>query len=313
MIHVISGWLNNEHQEISNIRWFLDKVLLQTLTRYAVPGFIMISGCLLLNPKREVGIKKIKKYILKMLCILGIFGFGYCLLEYITILGFSNGFKLIYKSISDLLQEDVWVHLWYIYMLIGLYIITPILRNFIEFADTSTTKFMLGTLFFISMVIPTLNEIFNIQITQFYLESFKYIFIYLMGYYVVNTDIIKEKNIYIGGIFGIVSYALLGYFKQTGSQTNLFIILETMLIVKLFSSGKIKIKNNKWIDCISKYSLGIYLIHQFWLNLLYKIVGVFPDRFPILIGELIVFLYALILSIISSIILYKLPIIKKIW
>lgn len=28
-----------------------------------------------------------------------------------------------------------WVHMWYIYMLIGLYMLTPVLRSFVKIAD----------------------------------------------------------------------------------------------------------------------------------------------------------------------------------
>ena len=73
------------------------------------------------------------------------------------------------------------------------------------------------------------------------------------------------------------------------------------------------IKNNKIIECISKYSLPIYLVHPFWLNILNKGLGIYPDVLPDIIGEIVFFMYALILSLITSIILYKLPIIKKIW
>ena len=314
MAHVIAIWEGAVGDlKLSNNRWLLDKGFLGTLIWLAVPCFIMISGSLLLNPERNINIDKIKRYILKMLYILVIFGFTYCLLENIFNYGFSNIFKLLYESIFNLFKEKSWSHMWYIYMLIGLYIITPILREFVKNANITTAKFVLLMLFILSIVIPTINTIFKIEITTFYLSSFTYIFMYLIGYYLVYTDIIKEKYIYIGGILGIIGYIMCMYFLSVDLRYSVFIILETMMIIKLFSTGKIKIKNNKVINCISKYSLGIYLVHEFWLNLLYKVCGIFPDTFPILIGELAIWLYALVLSIISSIILYKLPIIRKIW
>ena len=89
--------------------------------------------------------------------------------------------------------------------------------------------------------------------------------------------------------------------------------LETMCIVKLFSMEKIKIKNNKFLKMISDYSLGIYIIHPFWLNIINKGLHIYPNAFPTLIGEFIFFIYALILSIISCWILYKMPFIKNIF
>ena len=220
--------------KLTGFRWFVDMVLLQTLIKFAVPSFIMISGCLLLNPKRDVNINKIKKYILKMISILLIFGFTYCLLENIFDFGFSNIFQLIYKSIINLFQEKSWDHMWYIYMLIGLYIITPLLRKFVETADEDTTKFVLLMLFVFSFVIPMLNVTFKIKITTFYLSYFNFVFLYLLGYYIVHTDIIKDKYIYVAGVLGIIGYILFAYFFDNHGQTdNAFMVLETMLIVKL--------------------------------------------------------------------------------
>ena len=313
MIHVIAGWLNNEHGQLSVARNFLDTVIMQMLIRFAVPCFIMISGYLLLDPKRELTTKKLRGYILKMILILILFGLSYNLMENIFTYGLSNIFNIILKSLLSVFSEDVWAHLWYIYMLIGLYIITPILRTFVEKTDESTARYVIYGLFIVSIIIPTINEIFNIKITSFYLESFKYVLIYLLGYYIANTDIVKDKYIYIGGITGIIGYLCLCYFIPNSSATNMFIILESILIFKLFSSGKINMKCNTILNSISKYSLGIYLIHPFYLNLLYKIIKILPDTMPILIGELAIWIYAITLSLISSIILYKIPIIKKLF
>jgi len=314
VLHVVEFWSLNKTQKviISSGRQFLDLVIIPTLTRYAVPCFIMISGCLLLHPKHNVNIEKIKRYVFKMLWILCIFGFAFCMIENIFNFGMSNIVKLLIKSVFDLLQAKSWGHMWYLYMLIGLYIITPILRKFIEHSDIATAKFTLLSLFILSVVIPTINTVFEIKITTFYLSSFYYIFLYLMGYYLVYIDIIKDKYIYLGGVIGIIGYTILSYFNRSFSS-SVFIVLEAILVFKLFSSGKINIKSNKLIEVISKYSLGIFIIHPFWINLMYKGLGIFPDILPTMIGEIVFFVVIFTLSIITSIILYKMPITRKMW
>lgn len=314
LLHASEMWIDSKAKflNLSTQRQFLYKMIIPMLTRFAVPTFVMISGCLLLNPKRDVSVQKVKKYILKMLCLLGTFGFAFCLIENIFNFGMSDIGRLIYKSIFDLLQAKSWGHMWYLYMLIGLYMLTPILREFVKHADRNTAKFTLSMLFIVAAVIPTINQIFGLSITTFYLYMFAYIFMYLMGYYIVYTNVITDKMIYIGGVIGIIGHVVLSYFVKSFS-TNVFILLETMLIVKLFSSGKIKIRNNKFINIVSKYSLGIYLVHAFWVNLAFKGFGIYPDRLPMGIGEIVFFAYVLIASIITSVVLYKIPILKKLW
>lgn len=314
MLHVTVGWRSGEIEYVNlpSERQFFYDIITPLFTRFAPLAFIMISGCLLLNPKHEVNILKIKKYILKMLCILMIFGLTFSFIENIFDLGISNIGNLIYRSFSNLLQEKTWAHMWYIYMLSGLYMITPILRKFIKHADVSTVRFTLEMLFIVSVMIPTINAIFNLSITVFYLFDAVYIFTYLIGYYVVYTDIIQEKTIFIAGIIGIIGHLMLCLVDKS-CHNNVFIIFETIFIVKLFSMGKIKLKRNKLIQVISKYSLGIYLVHTFYINLLYKVLKIYPFMLPIGVGEILVFFYVLFLSIATSVILYRLPVLKKIW
>lgn len=45
--------------------------------RWCVPVFLMISGYLLLDPEKKIGLIKIKQYIIRIVIVLGIFGTGF--------------------------------------------------------------------------------------------------------------------------------------------------------------------------------------------------------------------------------------------
>lgn len=318
MIHVIALWLENiVDLQISDSRWVLDNVIFQLLIRYAVPVFIMISGYLLLNPNKEIDIKKLKKYIYKMIGIIIVFGYVYSIIQCIYKEGNNHLLKLLYKSFFYMIQEKTFTHMWYVFMLIGLYIITPILRAFIKYSDADEKKFVLFFLIILSFGIPTINDLFNIQISTFKLgvPIISYISYYMLGYYIGNESIIKNKYIYFFGCLGIIGYVVLCFLRKKYdfeiSNWNIFTCLYSVMIFKIFSSEIIDFGDSRIVRCISRYSLGIYLIHSFWLNLLYKGFHIYPDNFPIFIGEMVCLLYALIMSIISTYILSKLPYIKK--
>ena len=172
MIHVISGWLDvSQNIDIDGFRWILDNVILQVLIRHAVPVFIMISGYLLLNPNRVCDIEKIKKYILKTIICIFLFAFIFSLFENIINYGFNNIALLIGKSFINVIQEESWAHMWYLYMLIGIYILTPILRKFVKYAKEEEIKFTLLALLITAFIIPTINNIFGLNITSFYLGN----------------------------------------------------------------------------------------------------------------------------------------------
>lgn len=297
-LHAVVVRIENQNYKLATI--------LEPLVRYAVPVFIMITGSLLLDPKRDVPLKKIVQYILRMLCVLGVLGVVFCVIEPI----YCQNPNLIIDNLRALVRGDLSYFMWYIYALIGLYIVTPILRQFVAHTDLKTAKFVLVALFVLTNLIPSINYIFRFQITSFFLENLNLIFVYLMGYYIVYTNLFNEFVYYIGGlisiIVGVAAFIL-------GVSEFVFWELEGMAIIKLFSSCRIKIKNNKVINLVSKYSFGIYLTHPFLLALTYKVFNIDFSFFPIMIGEILVWFGVVAISIFVSMVIYRLPLIKRLF
>ncbi|MBR4419205.1 MAG: acyltransferase family protein [Clostridia bacterium] len=302
------------------VRSVINEIILQPLIRFAVPCFIMISGTLLLDPKRNTTINKIIKYIIKIIILFVVLWLGYCFahdLTFNSLRNFENLKKWIYQSFlkffNGLMQGNLYTFapwLWYLPMLISLYILTPILRKFTEFADRKTARCVLIILFVTTCIIPTINNYFNFEIVPV-TELSSVVFMYLVGYYITNTDFINSKLIYIGGVVGVIFY-LIGCYFGVSHPLDVFMVLESMMILKVFLSHKIKIKNNSFFNCIAKYSLGIYATNIFWLHVL-KVAKIHFTLLPIFIGEFMVFAFTLVMSLLTSMILYRLPLIKKLF
>lgn len=94
-----------------------------SLVRFCVPLFVMISGILWLNPKKEVDIKNIyRKNILKIVIAFIFWSSIYSALE-VLFLGGIGIEEFIWKCVTG------HYHMWFLYMIIGLYIITPLIRK----------------------------------------------------------------------------------------------------------------------------------------------------------------------------------------
>ena len=117
-----------------------------------------------------------------MILILLTFGFSFCLIEGFWTDKLSNPIKTLGVSFLHVLENKSWGIMWYVYMLIGLYALTPTLRTIVKNLDDKNLLFLLGLIFVTSSVIPTINYIFNINLTNFYLGNAIYIFYYLIGY-----------------------------------------------------------------------------------------------------------------------------------
>lgn len=104
---------------------------LNSLSRFGVGVFVMISGAFMLSPKYPHPPQKIFKHNLPKIFTLLIFW----ILFYGTLDAFDKG-----ASIFELLATPLLIftkphtHLWFLYVIAGLYILTPPLRIFTQYA-----------------------------------------------------------------------------------------------------------------------------------------------------------------------------------
>ena len=118
-----------------------------SITRWCVPLFIMLSGMFFLNPEKEISVHLIfHKYILRLLVALCFWGLFYQLTDALY-QWFSEHNSIHLKDFLYMFAKLVfgppWYHLWYLYVIIGLYILTPIYREFIKVSNFYILKYFL--------------------------------------------------------------------------------------------------------------------------------------------------------------------------
>ena len=153
--------------------------------------FIMISGYLLLD-KTEETIVFFKKRILNILPLFLVFNIIYIYFGKIPIMPVLKG-----KTISA-------SHFWYIYMILGLYLLTPWLQKVLKYAEKETL-FVVFLWFLCNILNPYLRY-FNfaeIPFSNFPLTGF--IGYYILGYFVKKYDNKVKRTSFI---LIIVIYAL---------------------------------------------------------------------------------------------------------
>lgn len=95
---------------------------------WGVPCFLMITGWILLTPDKNITYEKIyMHYIPRMVGVLVFFAIPFTWLE---IIFDAHQIKVsqILTAAYRVLTGDSWAHFWYIYALIGIYILLPIWR-----------------------------------------------------------------------------------------------------------------------------------------------------------------------------------------
>ena len=153
--------------------------------------FIMISGYLLLD-KTEEAIVFFKKRILNILPLFLVFNIIYIYFGKIPIIPVLKG-----KAISA-------SHFWYIYMILGLYLLTPWLQKVLKYAEKETL-FVVFLWFLCNILNPYLRyfNLAEIPFSNFPLTGF--IGYYILGYFVKKYDNKVKRTSFI---LIIVIYAL---------------------------------------------------------------------------------------------------------
>ena len=315
----------------SGYRWYYGNFFL-TLSRFSVPIFIMISGKIFLTSKKVEDIKYLYKKILHLIIILITWGIFYNLLE--AILKNRQPFQLttIRHAISLTFLGTTRYHLWYLYVIIGLYIITPILRVFIKHASKKELEYFLITWFIFVSILPFLTHfhIFRhlLIFTHFDVAMISgYIGYYVLGYYLDtnNFDKKEKKWIYILGILGFLftfGTVLINYYRLHQYDTFLHTYMMPGIIfmsIALFLFTKetcnthvLHDRLKKILSILANVSLGVYLVHDVFLSYIFP----FGIRFTIIYKHTWIllpayFLLISICSILTSWILSKIPVIKK--
>ena len=188
LLHVDSAWKADRvgaagYYAMGSVRAAFDSAIVALLVRIAVPMFFMISGALFLNPSNDISLPSISRHIRKLLVFLGLFGYVFALMEAVFVnrrLGLS-GFG---AAFLNLLQEETWAHLWFLYAMIGLYILTPALRAWIQSASLAELRAGAAVCLILLSVIPTINDCTGLDITTFrILSPGGGLLCYLAGYF----------------------------------------------------------------------------------------------------------------------------------
>jgi len=266
LLHVSAGILYTYGSSSTHVWWTGN--IFDGLSRFCVPFFFMLSGALLLRKDYEL-IEYLKKRFTRIVPPLVFWSLAYIIYDHV-LFGSEHlsPYHLIKTTISDLLNGSQF-HLWFVYTLLGLYLIVPILRKWIKHA---TQKEILYFLIIWSITIIATNPYLQAFIPSVNLVNFSgYLGYMVLGYYLSNLKIekitIPLALTIAGALITIIGTAIesgtrgefYGYYYGYLSTNVVLYSIGAFLLLK-----RIKFKNGlvkKSISFINEHSYGIYLIH----------------------------------------------------
>ncbi|MCD8391156.1 MAG: acyltransferase family protein [Firmicutes bacterium] len=273
--------------------------IIHNILNFSVPMFLIITGGLLMSNEKEYTYKDmLKKYILRALLSIIVFGTAFALLELVVTYRTVN-LNILLTSVLYMLTGRSFDHMWYLYTLIGLYLITPVFKPFLKSAPKRRVECFLLALFVVNYVFPCVNSIFDISIA-FTLPITKWpIFYYIYGYYLmVHTADLKKAfpavAVIIVSICCIAALSVLGTaderFEPIAGQGSPFIIAIVTAVYLL--ARKHVTAPRKIYSLLSPLALGIYIIHPVFIHI-FRFAGISANEYPYLYPVLIAVVFVL--------------------
>jgi len=279
----LSGSLYRVTAPITSFNWQVSNAY-STSGKFSICIFMMVSGMLFLNPKKSITIKALfRKNILRIVSAFIFWSAVYALFGLwikVQMNGYSDGY--IHSFFIDLVTGNY--HMWFCYMIIGIYIIVPFLR--VISSDENLMKyFLLLSIIFVS-TIPVLQQLpdavsapITIVVSQLRLNFvLGWVGIFILGYYLSYCNITKKAEItsYILGILSLILTIILNSLLSIRNNqnyeglyelTNINILLTAVAVFIFFRLHVSKVdfseRSKKLILLLSECSFGVYFIHVF--------------------------------------------------
>ena len=334
MMHTISGTLYGYFDMRGYERRVNAFEALVDATSWSVPVFLIISGYLFLNPERKVTWKDaILKYCRRIFYVLVIFGIPYSLLE---LVGYLRCFEwwMVPRAIYNTAMGRSWSHMWYCYLILILYAVTPLIKAFLAKAPKAVIFVLMGILVLGISIVPYFEVLHGAgRILSIPVQGI-YVFYYLCGYVWATRKRKPGKREGAWCLIGFLAVLILemGSRFLDGYDVNMAYGYPLTLLAALLlfdacwvfqkqaeekkSRGEM-MPEKRWgwalrlCRRLNPLCFGIYLIHPAFLNLFNKIFRISIMNFRFYVGVPLFFGIAFFGAALSTWILRLIPPVRK--
>ena len=281
LMHVLTGATDvTDASIVPEYRSLLLSVM--DLVTWCVPIFLLISGYLFLNPERTLTYPvMIKKYCRRIALAILLFGVPYAASE-LVVAERTFRIRMIPEALKMTLMGHTWSHMWYLYLILFLYLITPLLKKVLRVLPVWGVVAMMAVIFLGSSVAPFLNKVLDVNSIPVLPDGGVYFLYYLCGYFFAVREVCVDKgrNVWLTvavavlALGMILSRTLAGFSIQMAYNYPFTVLLAVLLFAAGWN-GSIKKHRIPWQEA-GALSFAVYLVHPVYVNLLYKFVKITP-------------------------------------
>jgi surface polysaccharide O-acyltransferase-like enzyme len=292
---------------------------LLNISQTSIPLFVMVSGALLLG-KTESYKNFFKKRTLRVLIpwiiwtIVYMFFYFYIIKDQSVFISYFSLGSNPLISWGKFFAVQFLTGLWFLPLIFGIYLLTPILRVFIKKATELDFKYILILWFICISLLPWIfsNAMFPKWNPAIIFSPIQYTGYFILGYYLIKKKAIATFKFKLWYIFPLLLYFWL--IPKSGFLDPFIVLGSFIIFIYLMSFSKlikdrINTRAKNIISFIGMSTLGIYALHELVIQAIGQRLVTNLNIFNL--G----FFYTIILFIISAIIVWiiqKIPLTKLI-
>ena len=299
-----------------------------SLVRFCVPVFVMISGVFFLDNERNVTVRKILTINIPRI----ITAFVFWSLSYSVFIFLGKAFTKKEYDFVNLIKNFLTghYHMWFLFTIVCLYLIVPLLRKITQDKKMMEYFFVLTFIFCfcgnILKMIPLTKELYNLVFDKMNMHLVMgYSGYFILGLYLFKYEMSKKIQ-YLSYSLGIISLlftiivsSIISVNSNTANQTLYGYLLPNTLFVSIavfvffkYVINKINFKNTFviFIDLLARLSFGMYLVHDFF-NMIFSRIGISTLSYNAILSVPVNALMIFGLSFGVTYIINKIPILNK--
>ncbi|KRM15488.1 acyltransferase 3 [Companilactobacillus nantensis DSM 16982] len=302
----------------NSLNWDISNMLV-VITEIAVPLFFMISGATILNSRKTKDVGYLFSHRLPRVLVPFII---WSIISAFVSRKIDGVFTYhdFFHSVLLMYHQPVLIAYWFIYPLVSLYLLSPLLKAMVEGMDEKLLNYLLALWLVISMFLPALVAVLPKNFSM-YFDGYtvgKVIFSTSLGYFILGYKLTQHEHekanplqllvvaVVLMAINVVIAFvSLKSSFQYLSVISVINIPFIAALIFKVLKSYEGRY--HKWFirltEIIAPLTYGVYLVHGLSIGVVQKMAGV--NHY------LITFFFATLLSLVIIFVVSKIPVLKK--
>jgi surface polysaccharide O-acyltransferase-like enzyme len=277
----------------SNVYWWTTTIF-DSIARPAVSLFIILTGALLLQPTKVN--EPIKVFLKKRFARIG-YAFVFWTIVYLIWGHLIQNQPLTVNSIVQGFTSGAYYHLWFLYLITGLYLLTPVLRVVVTYGSERLLRYLIILWFLGVAVLPLINLLTMVSISSLLFLIGGWIGYFLLGAYLPKLKWRTSRLIVLlvlgyfftaaGAWIMVNPFHFAGQYYFFFDSLTINVIVASIALFMLLSRVPVDwpgIRHpnlKKFIHTVSQYSLPIYLLQLIIIESLQR--GFFGFKISLLV------------------------------